>query len=62
MLTNDNHGDAGSNAAHSNRTSGINTSESAVSLTLTSGNYTAIVSGAGGTTGNALVEVYYIED
>lgn len=59
LVTNDNHGDAGSYSAPSTRTSGINAAESAVSLTLAAGNYTAIVSGAGGTTGNALVEVYY---
>lgn len=59
IITNDNHGDAGSYLAPTNRTSGITAAESAVSLTLTAGNYTAIVSGAGGTTGNALVEVYY---
>lgn len=59
LVTNDNHGDAGSYSAPSSRTAGINAAESAVSLTLAAGNYTAIVSGAGGTTGNALVEVYY---
>jgi hypothetical protein len=32
--------------------------ESAVTMTLSSGNYTAIVRGAHGTTGVALVEVY----
>jgi hypothetical protein len=61
LVTNDNHGDAGSYSAPSTRTSGINAAESAVSLTLAAGNYTAIVSGAGGTTGNALVEVYYVQ-
>ena len=59
LVTNDNHGDAGSNSAPTNRTSGITAAESAVSLTLAAGNYTAIVTGANGTTGNALVEVYY---
>jgi hypothetical protein len=32
--------------------------ESAMAATLTPGNYTALVSGVGGTTGTALVEVY----
>lgn len=35
--------------------------ESAIVATLTPGNYTAVVSGAGGTTGVALVEVYDLE-
>ena len=34
--------------------------ESALVTTLTSGNYTAIVRGAHGTTGNAVVEVYNV--
>jgi sugar lactone lactonase YvrE len=36
----------------------IDPNESAIFATLPAGNYTAIVSGAGGTTGTALVEVY----
>jgi len=35
-----------------------NNSEAAILITLTPGNYTAILSGAGNTTGNALIEVY----
>lgn len=35
-----------------------NDSEAAILTTLNTGNYTAILSGVGGTTGNALVEVY----
>lgn len=35
-----------------------NVNESAMALTLSPGNYTALVSGVGGTTGTALVEVY----
>jgi Matrixin len=35
-----------------------NAKESAIARTLTPGNYTALVSGVGGTTGTALVEVY----
>jgi hypothetical protein len=34
--------------------------ESAIFATLPAGNYTAVVRGAGGTTGTALVEVYGI--
>jgi matrixin len=36
----------------------LNAKESAMALTLSPGNYTALVSGVGGTTGTALVEVY----
>jgi hypothetical protein len=35
-----------------------NTSESAIVSTLAPGNYTAILSGKNGTTGNALIEAY----
>ncbi len=38
-----------------------NASESALVLHLPAGKYTAIVSGANGTTGNALVEVYHLD-
>jgi len=37
-----------------------NAAESAIVATLAAGGYTAIVSGAGGTTGVALVEAYHI--
>ena len=59
LVTNDNHRDAGSYSAPSTRTSGINATESVLSLTLAAGNQTAFVSGTGGTTGNALAEVYF---
>ena len=37
-----------------------NALESAIAVTLVPGAYTAILSGANGTTGNGLVEVYHI--
>ena len=61
VASNDNYADAGVNAAPAYYTS-IDAKEPAIQLTLSAGNYTAVVSGAGDTTGNALVEVYYIEE
>lgn len=61
VASNDNFADSGVNATPTYYTS-IDTAEAAVKLTLSAENYTAIVSGVGDTTGNALVEVYYIEE
>jgi hypothetical protein len=60
IASNDNYADTGVNAAPGYYTS-INAKEPAIQLTLSASNNTAIVSGAGDTTGNALVEVYYIK-
>ena len=60
ILSNDNWKDASSSGAvtASGKSDGINDLEAAVQYTLSSGQYSAIVSGADGGTGNALVEVY----
>ena len=59
-MSNDNWKDASSAAAvtASGKSDGINDFEAAVQYTLSPGQYSAIVSGADGGTGNALVEVY----
>jgi hypothetical protein len=60
IVSNDNWKDASSSGAvtASGKSDGINDLEAAVQYTLSSGQYSAIVSGADGGTGNALVEVY----
>lgn len=59
VVENDNFADAASaTAVASSGKSNIDAAEPAVQIKVTPGNYTAIVSGSGGTTGNALVEVY----
>ena len=60
IVTNDNWQTATSASAvtSSGKSEGIDAKESAVQLTLQAGQYSAVVTGVGGATGNALVEVY----
>ena len=60
IATNDDYASSASVAAvTASGKANINASEPAVQLTLAAGNYSAIVEGVGGTTGNCIVEVYY---
>ena len=59
VTSNDNFADHSSaSAVSSSGKANINSLESAVQIVVTPGSYTAVVSGSGGATGNALVEVY----
>ena len=60
IVSNDNWQTATSASAvtSSGKSEGINAKESAVQLTLQAGQYSAVVTGVSGATGNALVEVY----
>jgi hypothetical protein len=59
VTSNDNYADHSSaSAVSSSGKANIDSLEPALQITVTPGNYTAIVSGSGGGTGNALVEVY----
>ena len=60
LVSNDNWQTASSASAvtSSGKSEGIDAKESAVQLTLQDGQYSAVVTGVGGATGNALVEVY----
>jgi hypothetical protein len=58
MATNDNWQDSQKTAIEATGIPPTNTQESAIVSSLAPGNYTAIVRGAGNTTGNAVVEVY----
>ena len=60
LVSNDNWQTASSASAvtNSGKSEGIDTKESAVQLTLDPGQYSAVVTGVNGATGNALVEVY----
>ena len=59
VTSNDNFADHSSaSAVTSSGKANINSLEAALQIGVTPGSYTAVVSGSGGATGNALVEVY----